>query len=131
MFTSPLRDIHAVHRGGVWAVCCRYNLTEAVGSWAYMAPEVVLGQPYNEKVDVFSFGVILFEVLNRKLMLVDEIKNDPRKDAQVRCSGATSVHQCITLVCAHVGAFKSFDGYVDFLPLRMTLRGPRSVMRHG
>jgi serine/threonine protein kinase len=48
-----------------------------------MAPEVVLGQPYNEKVDVFSFGVILFEVLNRKLMLVDEIKNDPRKDAQV------------------------------------------------
>lgn len=25
----------------------------------------------------------LFEVLNRKLMLVDEIKNDPRKDAQV------------------------------------------------
>ena len=29
-----------------------------------------------------SFGVILFEVLNRKLMLVDEIKNDPRKDAQ-------------------------------------------------
>ena len=61
----------------------RYNLTEAVGSWAYMAPEVVLGQPYNEKVDVFSFGVILFEVLNRKLMLVDEIKNDPRKDAQV------------------------------------------------
>lgn len=33
---------------------------------------------------MFSFGVILFEVLNRKLMLVDEIKNDPRKDAQVR-----------------------------------------------
>jgi hypothetical protein len=31
-----------------------------------------------------SFGVILFEVLNRKLMLVDEIKNDPRKDAEVR-----------------------------------------------
>jgi hypothetical protein len=29
-----------------------------------------------------SFGVILFEVLLRKLMLVDEIKNDPRKDAQ-------------------------------------------------
>ena len=26
--------------------------------------------------------MILFEVLNRKLMLVDEIKNDPRKDAQ-------------------------------------------------
>ena len=40
----------------------RYNLTEAVGSWAYMAPEVVLGQPYNEKADCFSFSVILYEV---------------------------------------------------------------------
>ncbi|GLI64951.1 hypothetical protein VaNZ11_008356 [Volvox africanus] len=69
-------------RAVTWVNEVRYNLTEAVGSWAYMAPEVVLGQPYNEKVDVFSFGVILFEVLNRKLMLVDEIKNDPRKDAQ-------------------------------------------------
>jgi hypothetical protein len=41
---------------------CRYALTEAVGSWAYMAPEVVQGRPYNEKVDVFSFGVIVYEV---------------------------------------------------------------------
>lgn len=69
-------------RAVTWVNEIRYNLTGAVGSWAYMAPEVVLGHPYNEKVDVFSFGVILFEVLNRKLMLVDEIKNDPRKDAQ-------------------------------------------------
>lgn len=69
-------------RAVTWVNEIRYNLTEAVGSWAYMAPEVVMGQPYNEKVDIFSFGVILFEVLHRKLMLVDEIKNDPRKDAQ-------------------------------------------------
>uniref|UniRef100_A0A7S0RF21 Protein kinase domain-containing protein n=1 Tax=Chlamydomonas leiostraca TaxID=1034604 RepID=A0A7S0RF21_9CHLO len=81
--TSTKRAVRAPPRRAVtWINEIRYNLTEAVGSWAYMAPEVVLGQPYNEKVDVFSFGVILFEVLNRKLMLVDEIKNDPRKDAQ-------------------------------------------------
>jgi hypothetical protein len=40
-------------RAVTWVNEIRYNLTEAVGSWAYMAPEVVLGQPYNEKVDVF------------------------------------------------------------------------------
>lgn len=43
---------------------------------------MVLGQPYNEKVDVFSFGVVMYELLNRKLTLVDVIKGDPRQDAQ-------------------------------------------------
>lgn len=57
-------------------------MTETVGSWAYMAPEVTLGQPYNEKVDVFSFGMVLFEVLSRKLLLLDEIKEDPRREAR-------------------------------------------------
>jgi serine/threonine protein kinase len=29
----------------------------------YMAPEVVVGGAYSEKVDVFSFGVMLYELL--------------------------------------------------------------------
>jgi len=32
------------------------------GSWLYMAPEVMLNKPYNEKVDIFSLGIILYEV---------------------------------------------------------------------
>eukprot|EP00201_Polytomella_parva_P005712 CAMPEP_0175080042 /NCGR_PEP_ID=MMETSP0052_2-20121109/25243_1 /TAXON_ID=51329 ORGANISM="Polytomella parva, Strain SAG 63-3" /NCGR_SAMPLE_ID=MMETSP0052_2 /ASSEMBLY_ACC=CAM_ASM_000194 /LENGTH=850 /DNA_ID=CAMNT_0016350609 /DNA_START=39 /DNA_END=2591 /DNA_ORIENTATION=- len=80
-------------RATTWVNDVKYNLTEAVGSWAYMAPEVVLGMPYNEKVDVFSFGVIMFEVLNRKLMLVDEIKNDPRKDAQAYAERVAKGHR--------------------------------------
>jgi len=34
-----------------------------VGSRRYMAPEVALCQPYNQKADVYSFGVILFEMV--------------------------------------------------------------------
>ena len=30
-----------------------------------MSPEVYLNQPYNNKVDIFSFGVVLYEVCER------------------------------------------------------------------
>jgi len=35
----------------------------------YMAPEVYTSQSYNEKADVFSFGVILYEVVHRYMTL--------------------------------------------------------------
>lgn len=45
------------------------NLSGRTGSFMYMAPEVYRQEPYTEKVDVFSFGVILFELLSRYQML--------------------------------------------------------------
>ena len=43
-----------------------YNLTGRCGSVPYMAPEVVLKTPYNEKCDVFSFGILLHEIISLK-----------------------------------------------------------------
>jgi serine/threonine protein kinase len=40
-----------------------YNLTGKVGSIPYMAPEVALSKPYNEKCDVYSFGILLYEII--------------------------------------------------------------------
>jgi serine/threonine protein kinase len=40
-----------------------YNLSANTGSLRYMAPEVALGKPYNEKVDIFSFAVLLWQML--------------------------------------------------------------------
>lgn len=37
-----------------------YEMTGNTGSLRYMAPEVVLGRPYNEKVDVYSFAIVLW-----------------------------------------------------------------------
>jgi serine/threonine protein kinase len=40
-----------------------YQMTGETGSYRYMAPEVFLHRPYDKMVDVFSFGVILYEMI--------------------------------------------------------------------
>jgi len=45
----------------------RYRLTGGTGSLRYMAPEVAANQPYNEKADVYGFGIILWEMLANDL----------------------------------------------------------------
>ncbi|KAG2489986.1 hypothetical protein HYH03_011615 [Edaphochlamys debaryana] len=46
-----------------------YGLTGQAGSCMYMAPEVYARTPYNAKCDVFSFGVLLYELLAGELLL--------------------------------------------------------------
>lgn len=41
-------------------------MTSKIGTYQWMAPEVIVGQKYTEKADVFSFGVILWELATRK-----------------------------------------------------------------
>merc|ERR1719469_1623108 len=41
-----------------------YKLTGYTGSIRYMAPEVVLCKSYNESADVFSFGILLWQMLS-------------------------------------------------------------------
>ena len=41
-----------------------FHLTSLTGSFPYMAPEVASMDPYDEKCDVFSFGILIWEVLS-------------------------------------------------------------------
>lgn len=43
-----------------------YHLTAESGSPRYMSPEVALGKPYNQRVDTYSFGLMLWEVCEMK-----------------------------------------------------------------
>jgi len=36
------------------------------GTDEFMAPEVILGQPYDEMADIFSFGMLMFEIMARR-----------------------------------------------------------------
>ncbi|XP_045832712.1 serine/threonine-protein kinase STY46-like isoform X4 [Trifolium pratense] len=46
-------------------------MTAETGTYRWMAPEVIQHKPYNHKADVFSFGIILWELLTRKLPYED------------------------------------------------------------
>src|SRR3569832_2182130 len=43
-----------------------YNLTPRTGSIPFMAPEIAEALPYDEKCDVFSFAILLWEILAMK-----------------------------------------------------------------
>jgi serine/threonine protein kinase len=43
-----------------------YKLTGKTGSIPYMAPEVAMGKPYDIEADVFSFAILLWEIMSLK-----------------------------------------------------------------
>ncbi|KAK7410171.1 hypothetical protein VNO78_00741 [Psophocarpus tetragonolobus] len=47
-------------------------LTGETGTYVYMAPEVIRCEPYNEKCDVYSFGIILNELLTGKYPYIEK-----------------------------------------------------------
>lgn len=46
-------------------------MTRCVGTWRWMAPEVFSSNDYDEKIDVFSFGIVMFEVMTGEIPYAD------------------------------------------------------------
>ncbi|KAJ0771137.1 putative dual-specificity kinase TKL-Pl-4 family [Helianthus annuus] len=44
-------------------------MTAETGTYRWMAPEVIEHKPYDHKADVFSFGVVLWELLTGKVYI--------------------------------------------------------------
>ena len=86
-----------IDRGRILKICDFGTVTDKAtlmtnnkGSAAWMAPEVFEGSTYTEKCDVFSWGIILWEVLSRE---------QPFKDKEIAYSIMWSVHKgCFALI---------------------------------
>ncbi|EDR29324.1 serine-threonine protein kinase, putative [Entamoeba dispar SAW760] len=48
------------------------SMTQGIGTPLYMAPELLLNQGYGQAVDVFSYAIVCYEVLSRKVPYSDE-----------------------------------------------------------
>ena len=53
-----------------------YQMTGNTGSLRYMAPEVALSMPYNEKVDMYSFCILFWEMATGKVPFQGATKKD-------------------------------------------------------
>ncbi|KAI3943205.1 hypothetical protein MKX01_027503 [Papaver californicum] len=52
------------------------NTSRVVGTFGYMSPEYIMGGTFSEKSDVFSFGVLVLEIVSSKK---NNSFNDPEK----------------------------------------------------
>ena len=41
-------------------------MTGAAGTFHWMAPEVLINKPYTVKADVYSYGIVLWEIITRR-----------------------------------------------------------------
>ena len=61
-----IKHLEEQEPGNVTEMTDRQNLTQGVGTPIYMAPEVLAGEHYHQSADIFSFGVIMWEVAMQK-----------------------------------------------------------------
>ena len=59
----------------------KYKKSQSIVGTAYWgAPELLSGKPYDERADVFSYGIVLCEIMSRKTADPDEIPRTQVRD---------------------------------------------------
>lgn len=69
------------------------HLSSYVQSRSYRAPEVILGLPYDQKIDIWSFGCILAELLTGSVLF--QVKEQSSAHASERDVMPDETYTCI------------------------------------
>jgi len=62
----------------------RQHMTAGVGTSVYMAPELTVGEPYTNKVDVFAFGILAYIVLTKNFSPYNTLDGGNMTNIQLR-----------------------------------------------
>lgn len=65
VFHSKIIDFGLAHAGNLYDTVS--SLTKGIGTFSYMSPEMINEEDYNNKTDVFSYGILLFVLFTGRL----------------------------------------------------------------
>lgn len=64
------------------ALGARYRVNGSTGSLVYMAPETIRSGIFDEKSDIFSLGVVIYELIQKTLLLVHVSASGSPRDVE-------------------------------------------------
>lgn len=111
---------------------------DMAGTYSYMAPEVYKGRPYDDRVDIYSLGMVLYCLLNGQrgpFLPLDEppTREEVKLSQQRRFNGeplpapkygSNQLKKIVMKACAYDPADR-FDGPFEFKKALLTLNGER------
>ena len=63
------------------------SLSLSLSSFWVQAPEVICGEPYTAQSDIYSFGLVLWEILTRKHPFKEEVRADTQIPSFIQAGG--------------------------------------------
>lgn len=108
------------------------EMTTQVGSVNWMAPEAISSTNYDERVDIYSFGMVMFEIICREVPFEDaedheDLKNQivsgQRPDLEAVPPDTPPLLRNLMIACWAADP----DQRPDFRQICSTLRGPRKA----
>ena len=116
-----------------------FEMTGCTGTLRYMAPEVALNKPYSEKSDVYSYGIILWQMASDRIPF-KRAKDAEFRDRVIRRGLRPELNpswpkdfQEMLQLCWHMDAAKrpSFKELVEFLKYLINERVTSNMLHFG